>query len=59
MGGNSSDEHEMGNMSTVKAREPRVTENAEPNSEHNSQSDFGDKSQLARMGKKQVLKVRF
>lgn len=58
MGSDSSNEHELGNMSTVKASEARVTDAGESNSERDAATDYGDKSQLARLGKKQVLKVR-
>ena len=53
------DSHEMGNMATVKtAHEDPVMMEPEPNSEVASKSDYGDKDNLARLGKKQVLKVR-
>jgi hypothetical protein len=57
MGSASSNDHELGNMAAIKAHEPRITETGEPNSERGSGTDYGDKSQLARLGKKQVLKV--
>jgi choline transport protein len=53
---------EMGNMATVKAaREPAVVvdDHHEPGSEVNSKSDYMDKDNLARLGKKQVLKRNF
>lgn len=47
--------HKLGNMATVKVDDARV---AEPDSVAQSATEFGDKDQLARMGKKQVLRVR-
>ena len=58
----------MGNVATVRANvkadeagysaEPKGTFNVgEPNSQNTSRRDYNDNDQLARMGKKQVLRV--
>ncbi|KAF7552855.1 hypothetical protein G7Z17_g4037 [Cylindrodendrum hubeiense] len=51
--------HEMGNIPDVKANEAHVFAEAEPNSEVTSKSDHYDNDQLARLGKKQVLRRNF
>lgn len=52
--------HELGNLATVKAaHDSAVLSDPEPNSEVNSNSEYADKDQLARLGKKQVLKRQF
>ncbi|KAF4983786.1 hypothetical protein FZEAL_870 [Fusarium zealandicum] len=58
MGSDDSYSNGLGNMATVKADGIRVSE-AEPNSASQSTSEFGDRDQLARLGKKQVLKRNF
>lgn len=49
--------HEMGNVPAAKGNESRVVAEVGPHSEGGSDSDHGDKDQLARLGKKQVLRV--
>jgi hypothetical protein len=51
---------EMGNNATVKAADAvNVSAKAEPDSGRSSASNYHDKDQLERMGKKQVLRVRY
>lgn len=56
--GSDTSSYEMGNMATIKANGADVVVDAEPNSAAQSMSDYVDNDQLARLGKKQVLKVR-
>ncbi|KAH6962131.1 amino acid/polyamine transporter I [Ilyonectria sp. MPI-CAGE-AT-0026] len=51
--------HEMGNVPAAKGNESRVVAEVGPHSEGGSDSDHGDKDQLARLGKKQVLRRNF
>ncbi|KAH7121473.1 amino acid/polyamine transporter I [Dactylonectria macrodidyma] len=51
--------HEIGNPPAGKAEEARVSSKVEPHSELRSSSEYGDKDQLARLGKKQVLRRNF
>ena len=54
----SSPSFEMGNNASVKAdKDLRVSAVAEPDSGRSSTTNYHDKDQLERMGKKQVLRV--
>lgn len=54
-----STDHELGNMATATAKGMRfVEEPSSPHSEEMSKGDYADSEQLARLGKKSVLKVR-
>lgn len=56
--GSDNSSFELGNTAAVKATKPRVTEEAtEPNSSSRSTLGYVDNDQLARLGKKPVLKV--
>ncbi|KFA69706.1 hypothetical protein S40285_08105 [Stachybotrys chlorohalonatus IBT 40285] len=57
--GSDTSSHEMGHTATVKAEHSSRVIEAEPHSGLRSSSDYGDKDQLARLGKKQVLKRNF
>jgi hypothetical protein len=50
--------YELGNVAAVKAHEARVTVKVELNSAR-SANGYTDRDQLARLGKQQVLKVRY
>ncbi|KAH6886871.1 amino acid/polyamine transporter I [Thelonectria olida] len=51
--------HELGNIANIKANDAHVAVESEPNSAAQSTSDYADYDQLARLGKKQVLKRNF
>lgn len=52
--------HELGNMATATAKGMRTVEGpSSPHSEIVSKSDYADREQLARLGKKSVLKRNF
>ncbi|KAM0351834.1 hypothetical protein ACHAPU_002347 [Fusarium lateritium] len=60
MGSSSSLSFEMGNNATVKAEnDVKVSTTAEPDSGRSSTLNYQDKSQLERLGKKQVLRRNF
>lgn len=50
---------ELGNLATVKADASPVVSEPESPVDTQSKRDYVDNDQLARMGKKQVLRVRF
>ncbi|KAM3537607.1 hypothetical protein ARSEF1564_009478 [Beauveria bassiana] len=51
--------HELGNMAAATAKGMRtITGPISPRREKDSKNDFADREQLARLGKKSVLKVR-
>ncbi|KAF4989386.1 hypothetical protein FGRMN_9155 [Fusarium graminum] len=59
MGSSSSPSFEMGNNATVKAENDVKVSTAEPDSGRSSTINYQDKSQLERLGKKQVLRRNF
>ncbi|KAF5676110.1 GABA transporter [Fusarium heterosporum] len=59
MGSSSSPSFEMGNNATVKAENDIKVSTAEPESGRSSTLNYQDKSQLERLGKKQVLRRNF
>ncbi|CAM1509634.1 Fc.00g033730.m01.CDS01 [Cosmosporella sp. VM-42] len=57
--GSDTSSHELGNLAAVKVNQSRVSVEAEPRSASQSTSEYVDNDQLARLGKKQVLKRNF
>lgn len=51
--------HELGHLASVKANSARVVNEPESPSDTQTKRDYVDNDQLARIGKKQVLKVCF